>query len=231
LNIHTIMSKRVLNTVVFMGSSRAIVPPWGGDSRLGDRVLAYVKNALTKRETKLGDETISHKITIFDPLEVFGEGGALSKSGAALKTPHHFFKEGEAPAAMTSMQQTIKAADCFVVVSCEYNHTIPPGLTGMMGHFGAANYALRPSAIVCYSPGPFGGARAAVALRPFLSELGCLPVSKLTLLSNPAGYLEPDGTVKDPTHGMLLQLPAQLGELEWLAVAMRDQKDRSGPPP
>jgi chromate reductase len=226
------MTKRVLNTVVFMGSSRSIVLPWGGNSRLGDRVLAYVKNELANRETKLGDETISHKVKIVDPFEIFGDGGALFKDcAAALKTPHHFFKEGEAPAAMTSMQQTINAADCFVVVSCEHNNPIPPALTGIMGLFGAANYALKPSAIVCYSPGPFGGARAAMELRPFLNNLGCLPASKLTLLSNPAGYLEPDGTVKDPTHSMLLQLPAQLGELEWLTVAMRGQKDRSGPLP
>jgi hypothetical protein len=77
-------AKRVLNTVVFMGSSRDIVPQWGGDSRLGNRVLAYVKNALANRETKLGDETVSHNVTVFDPLEVFGDGGALSKSGGAV---------------------------------------------------------------------------------------------------------------------------------------------------
>jgi chromate reductase, NAD(P)H dehydrogenase (quinone) len=223
------MTKRVLNTVVFMGSSRDIVPHWGGDSRLSNRVLAYVKNAIANRETKLGGETISHKVTVFDPLRVFGDGGALFKSLAALKTPHHFFKEGEAPVAMTTMQQAIKAADCYVVISCEYNYPVPPGITGMMSCFGAANYANKPAAIICYSPGPFGGARAATELRPFLSMLGCISASKLTLLANPEGFLEPDGAVKDPAHGMLLQLPAQLGELEWLAVAMRAQKDRSGP--
>ena len=228
------MTRRVLNTVICMGSSGATALPWGGDSRLGDRVLAYVKNALANRETKLGDETISHKVTSIDPFKILQDGGASRSYAAALKTPNRIFKEakkGDARVAMDTIQQMIKAADCFVVVSCEHNYPIPPALTGMMGHFGAANYALRPSAIVCYSPGPFGGARAAMELRPFLSELGCIPATKLTLLSNPAGYLGPDGTVKDPAHGMLLQLPAQLGELEWLAVAMRAQKDRSGPPP
>ena len=99
------MAKRVLNTVVFLGSSRDIAPPWGGDSRLGNRVLAYVKTVLEARETKLGEDTITHKVTIFDPLEVFAEGGALFESGAEMKTPHHFFKSGEAPAGMTAMRR------------------------------------------------------------------------------------------------------------------------------
>ena len=225
------MAKRVLNTVVFMGSSRDIAPPWGGSTRLGSRVLTYVKNALETRETKIGDETISHQVTVFDPLEVFAEGGALRESGAEMKRPHFFFKEGAAPAEMTAMQQAIKSADCYVVVSCEYNHTIPPALTGMMGHFGGSNYAFKPSATVCYSPGPSGGARVAMALRPFLSELGCLPVSKLALLSDPASLLQPDGTPADPAHRALKQLPAMLSELEWFAVALRNQRDRCGPPP
>lgn len=233
-----------------------------------------MKNALQKRETKLGPEVVSHKLTVFDPLQVFAPGGALHDSGAALKTPHHFFKDGTAPAAMTEMQKAIQSADCYVIVSCEYNHTIPPGLTGMMGHFAGANYAYKPSAIVCYSSGTFGGARAAVALRPFLSELGCLPVSKLTLLPNPPALLkvsgmttylycsfqygrllsllyltwidgasvphyhddddrpsQEDGTPVDPAAGLLQQLPSTLSELEWLAVAMRAQRERSGPPP
>jgi hypothetical protein len=37
----------------------------------------------------------------------------------------------------------------------------------------------KPSLIVTYSAGQWGGARAAVAMRPFLSELGCLPGSAM----------------------------------------------------
>lgn len=225
------MAKRILNTVVFMGSARDIAPPWGGSSRLGNRVLAYVKNVLESRETKIGEETVTHKVVIFDPLTVFAEGGALHASGAEMKHPHFFFKEGAAPAEMTAMQQAIKAADCYIVVSCEYNHTIPPALTGMMGHFGGSNYAYKPSATVCYSPGPSGGARVAMALRPFLSELGCLPVSKLTLLPEPAALLRDDGAPVDAAARPLKQLPAMLAELEWFAVALRKQRDSCGPPP
>ena len=34
-----IMSAITLKTVVFLGSARNVVPPWGGCARLGDRVL------------------------------------------------------------------------------------------------------------------------------------------------------------------------------------------------
>jgi hypothetical protein len=46
-----------------------------------------------------------------------------------------------------------------------------------MNYFGASIYGKKPSGIATYSAGPWGGSRCGVALRAFLSELGCLPVS------------------------------------------------------
>ena len=47
----------------------------------------------------------------------------------------------------------------------------------MMNQVGCSKYANKVSGSICYSgfPSAAGGARCAVALRPFLSELGCLP--------------------------------------------------------
>lgn len=123
------------------------------------------------------------------------------------------------------MQATIAAADCFIVVTPEYNHSIPPALSGLMGHFGGSLYKYKASGIVTYSPGPFGGVRCAMALRPFLSELGCLPVSAVT--SFPAAqelFLE-NGAPSDPTHRMLKQLPSTLEQLEFVAVALKNQRE------
>lgn len=47
----------------------------------------------------------------------------------------------------------------------EYNHSIPSSLTGMLNHFHPSIYKHRPSGIVAYSMGPWGGMRMAVALR------------------------------------------------------------------
>lgn len=214
--------------VIFLGSSKDIAAPWGGPKRLGDCVAKYVRKVVEERTHSIGSETIKHEVTLLDPLEVFADDGPLAQSGGELKHPHFFFRAGEAPAAMDRLQQIIKEADCYLVVTPEYNHSIPPALTSLMGHFGGSNYACKPSAIVTYSMGPWGGMRAAVALRPFLSELGCLPVSKLTGFPSAGDMFEADGTPKDPTNRMLGQLPAMLAQLEWMALAMKRQRELSG---
>jgi hypothetical protein len=73
-----------LKTVVFLGSARDITPPWGGCSRLGDRVLKYTLQVLQDagRAPKVGDKVIEHEVVTYDPLEVFGAEGALADSGA-----------------------------------------------------------------------------------------------------------------------------------------------------
>jgi hypothetical protein len=74
----------LLKTVVFLGSARDITPPWGGCSRLGDRVLKYTLQVLQDagRAPKVGDKVIEHEVVTYDPLEVFGAEGALADSGA-----------------------------------------------------------------------------------------------------------------------------------------------------
>jgi NAD(P)H-dependent FMN reductase len=56
--------------------------------------------------------------------------------------------------------------------SNRYNHTPPPALTNMMSYFGASAYSYKPSGIVSYSAGNWGGVRSTVGLRSYLSELG-----------------------------------------------------------
>lgn len=75
----------VLKTIIFLGSSRNVTPPWGGDSRVGDKVMKHLQSQLNGRESKVGPLTVTHEVTVFDPLVVFGPGGALESSGAELK--------------------------------------------------------------------------------------------------------------------------------------------------
>ena len=49
-------SKVALKTAVFMGSARNVVPPWGGDARLGDRVLKHVLSVLKARDEAYGQD-------------------------------------------------------------------------------------------------------------------------------------------------------------------------------
>jgi len=69
------------------------------------------------------------------------------------KPLHHYKDRSEAPAWLVEADKKLRAADAVVVVSAEYNHTIPPALSNLMDHFPCASYAYKPSGIVCYSMG------------------------------------------------------------------------------
>ena len=210
-----------------MGSAKNMSPPWGGEARLGDRVLTHVQTTLESRSMTLGSETITHKVSIVDPIDVFGKDGALSEiSAGELLAPAFFYKQ--LPAKAQALQDLIAGADCFVIVSPEYNHVMPPALASVMGHFGGSCYSCKPSAIVTYSPGPYGGQRAALSIVSMTHELGCLPVSKMVGYPMPDQLFQADGSPKDPAHRMLKQLPDMLTQLEWMAVAMKDMRDRVG---
>ena len=59
------------------------------------------------------------------------------------------------------------------------NLTLSPALLHVLNHFGSSLFSFKPSLIVSYSAGQWGGVRAANALRPILSALGALPVSAM----------------------------------------------------
>ncbi len=219
------MTHIVLKTVVFLGSSKNVIPPWGGPSRLGDRVLKYVTSTLADRESKLGEDTVSHSVTVFDPIDVFGPGGPLEHSGAELKSPTFFQKEMSEKTA--EMKETLLAADSYICVTPEYNHGVPPALQSMVSHFGGSVYKMKPSAIITYSGGPWGGTRCSMALQPILHELGCLPVSKMAAYPGASELMAEDGTWNDENHRMKKQLPDVLVQLEWMAVAMKRQRELS----
>jgi chromate reductase len=227
-NLLTMAStKQILKTVVFMGSARNKIPPWGGDARLGDRVLEWVKSSLKSRKELLGDEEITHDVSVVDPTDVFAPGGALAEvSAGELTVPTFFLKE--LPPKTQALKDLISDADCYLIVSPEYNHVMPPALASVMGHFGGSCYKAKPSAVVTYSPGPWGGMRAAITICAMCHELGCLPVSKLCGIPTVTELLKEDGTPVDPDHRMLKQLPEMLTQLEWMAVAMKKQRLLTG---
>ena len=71
-----------------------------------------------------------------------------------LKQPLHFMPDQSvAPAWMTQTLAKIKEASGFVIVSAEYNCTIPPALTNLLDHFPLSAYRHKPVSIVTYSKG------------------------------------------------------------------------------
>merc|ERR1712226_389043 len=97
-----------------------------------------------------------------------------------------------------------------------------------MSHFGASNYGFKPAAICTYSAGMWGGARAGVALRPFLSELGCLPVSATFQLAGAWKAFDESGELPEGSIARKLCHRA-LGQYEWHARAMRHWRSVEDP--
>ncbi|KNC72765.1 hypothetical protein SARC_14675, partial [Sphaeroforma arctica JP610] len=67
--------------------------------------------------------------------------------------------QGSAPAKVEELAKQIEASQGFVMVCPEYNHSASPALTNTIGHFGGSLFAWKPSAIVTYSIGQWGGQR------------------------------------------------------------------------
>ncbi|ESO94248.1 hypothetical protein LOTGIDRAFT_161461 [Lottia gigantea] len=197
------MAANKLKVVLFLGSVR--------EGRLGLRVANFMKKKL---------EETNHNVTLFDPKEM---------KFPLLEKPVFFYQDkSQLPEWMKIAEQQVKDADAFVVVSAEYNHSIPPALSNMMDYFGASCYGYKPSGIVCYSAGIFGGMRAAMHLRCMLGELGCLSVSNIFGIPQVQKALDEAGKPLDPhMDSGALKLITQL---DWHAHAMRNHRNSVGLP-
>lgn len=148
-----------MNFLVFLGSERDSSPPH--PARLGLRVSQACLSGLTSS---------GYEASLVDPLDVFLPHPFK---------PHFAYAAGKAPRAIQALADQIAQADGYVMVSPEYNHSMSPALANLLNHFGSSLFSFKPSLIVTYSAGQWGGARAAMNMRGFLSELGCLPVSAM----------------------------------------------------
>jgi NAD(P)H-dependent FMN reductase len=154
-------------------------------------------------------ESRGHSATLVDPLEV------------RLPLLDRMYKEyppDAAPPELRRLAELYRAVDGFVVVSGEYNHGIPPALKNLLDHF-LEEYFFRPSAIVCYSGGSFGGVRAAMQLRMTLAELGTVTIPSLFPIPKVQSAFDEDGAALDPSYDKRVQ--RFLDELEWFARALQ----------
>jgi len=203
-----------LNVVVFLGSAKIAAPPWGGRACLGTGIGKWVVSQLIAQ---------GHNVVYIDPHDV---------KLPVLEKPHFYYEAGTAPPELEKIATAIAESDGIVVVTGEYNHSIPPALTNMLDHFGSSKYSYKPSAIVSYSSGQFGGVRAAMALRPFLSELGCLPVSRICAFPMAQNDFDDSGNCisKDGGVGVTKSFSGLLSQFEWWAGACKLQKAAVGLP-
>jgi NAD(P)H-dependent FMN reductase len=125
--------------------------------------------------------------------------------------------KGHAPDVLERLATLYRAADGFMIVSAEYNNSIPPALSNLLDYF-LEEYFFRPSAICCYSAGRYGGVRAAMQLRAMLAELGMPSIPSLLPVGAAQNVLAEDGSVLD--EKALSGTARFLDEFEWYARAL-----------
>ncbi|MCC5860854.1 MAG: NAD(P)H-dependent oxidoreductase [Gammaproteobacteria bacterium] len=199
--------------LAFLGTVRDSTPP--RPARLGVRVadacLAYFRR-----------QQAAHEIELID---------ALDYPLDPVFKPHFAYPKRNVPPRLDSLADRIGSADGFIMISPEYNHSLSPALAHLLNHFGSSLFAYKPSAIVTYSAGQWGGMRAAVGLRSFLSELGCLPVSAMIHVPKAQEVFSADGDClpgidEASWHDYFART---FNQLAWWAQAAREQRDRTDP--
>ena len=184
-----------LNTAVVYGSARR--------ARQGIKAARFIVNQLEAR---------GHAVTLIDSEE---------QQLPLLDLMYKEYDAGEAPAAMETIAATFRNADGFVIVSGEYNHSIPAALKNLLDHF-QKEYLYKPSAIVTYSAGPFGGVGGLVNMRGILAELGTPSIPSSFPISQVQNAFDENGLALDEKYDK--RIGHFLDEYEWYAKALRNAR-------
>lgn len=184
-----------LNTAIIYGSARR--------ARQGIKAARFVARKLQERD---------HEVSLVDSAQY---------ELPLLDLMYKEYEAGKAPPAMESIAEILRSADGFVIVSAEYNHSIPAALKNLLDHF-QSEYLYKPSAIVTYSAGPFGGVRALLNLRGILAELGTPSIPSAFPVSDVGNAFDDEGNALDGAYDN--RVNKFLDEYDWYATAMQQAR-------
>ena len=162
-------------------------------------------------------EARGHEAVLVDPLE---------KQLPLLDRMYKEHAAGTAPPVLEELAALYRRADGFMIVTAEYNQSVPPALKNLLDHF-LEEYFWRPSSILSYSAGRFGGVRAAVTLRSVLAELGMPSLPTILAIPSIGKALADDGTASEPWIDKAVV--RFLDEFEWYAQALAAKRKEGVP--
>lgn len=123
--------------------------------------------------------------------------------------------------ALQELTPRLAAADAFVVVTPEYNHSFPAALKNAIDWHHQQWHA-KPVGFVSYG-GISGGLRAVEALRPVFAELQAMTIRETVSFHDAWRQFDAEGTPLKP-DGCNGAARTMLNQLTWWAHALRDAR-------
>jgi NAD(P)H-dependent FMN reductase len=194
------METSKLTVSVIYGSVRS--------ERKGIQAAEYLVKKLKK---------LSFRVHLIDPLEY---------DLPLLDKMYKEYDQGTAPEKMERLAGIFRGSDGFLIVTGEYNHSIPPALKNLLDHF-QKEYYFKPSAIASYSAGNFGGVRSAVHMRAIVGELGMPAISSMLPMPFIGKLFDknlvPQNEFTDPSADRFIE------EFTWYMEAFRERRLKGTP--
>lgn len=124
---------------------------------------------------------------------------------------------------LANVARRLDAAEAFVVVTPEYNHSFPASLKNVIDwHY--TQWRAKPVGFVSYG-GMAGGLRSVEHLRPVFAELHAITIRDTVSFHNAWDQFGPDGQPKEP-HGCGEAARIMLDQLVWFGIALREARTK-----
>ena len=174
--------------------------------RQGIKVARWMEGKLIAR---------GHIVYFIDPLEL------------NLPLLDRMYKEMDnPPSKLRDLQNKIKNAEGYLAVTPEYNHSTSAAMKNTLDYF-LEEYFFKPSAIVSYSAGGFGGVNAAQHLRLIFAELGAPSISSSFAVSRVREAFDETGKLVQEQYNK--RITKFLDEFEWYIEAFKNQRLKGVP--
>ncbi|MCX4848147.1 NADPH-dependent FMN reductase [Streptomyces sp. NBC_00893] len=132
-----------------------------------------------------------------------------------------FRPDADAQTRLAAVASRLAAADAFVVVTPEYNHSYPAPLKNLID-WHRDEWQAKPVAFVSYG-GVSGGLRAVEHLRQVFAELHTVGIRETVSFHNAGALFDDEGRHQDPA-GCDAAAKVLLDQLVWWGQAMRAAK-------
>jgi len=174
--------------------------------RQGIKVGRWLEEKLASR---------GHTVYFIDPIEF------------DLPLLDRMYKEmSDPPEKIKTLREMIKSADGYLAVTPEYNHSTSSAMKNTLDYF-LEEYFFKPSAIVSYSVGSFGGVNAAQHLRQIFAELGAPSISSSFPIGKVHEVFDNNGKLLDEAYDR--RVKRFLDEFEWYIEAFKNQREKGTP--